>query len=232
LDQVNAINTLGTSVGDLSGSFDAAQAALKDAEGNIVDDFDTFFTNLQKQIEARNTFESNLGILRAFGLENLATVFADAGLEAAAALAGAVADPAKAAQAEAELTGQFAGVGVDLAEQIKAEITASGTTISTALVANLIDAAAAAQTPEVSAALTQLAAYYSGLLHITPTIDPVMFSGEALKVPRAPSSSFAQTPGGGLVPSTQVVINNPTTQDLNTDAARAAQVIGSVTNAQ
>jgi hypothetical protein len=84
----------------LPDGLDAAAAALRDAENEIVTDFTDFLTNLETELEARAAFADNIAILRLLGLDDLADVFADAGLEAAAALADAVANPEEARRAE------------------------------------------------------------------------------------------------------------------------------------
>jgi hypothetical protein len=226
LRQVGAIDQLGQAVETLPGTMEAAAAALRDEQGEIVEDFDTFFTNLQDQLAQREQFESNLAILRALGLDNLADVFDDAGLEAASALADAISNPQSATEAERQLSGQYVGVGESLVDDLRSGIEAAGGEVTTALIDNILQAAILADSPETRAALAQLAEALR--LEIPSSIAPVdVFSPEAVRVR---NDNAAQ--GGGrtdLQGETTVIINNPTTQDLNTDAARAAQTISSVT---
>lgn len=105
------MEAVGAVFNQLPDEMDAAAAALRDSEGEIVTDFTDFLSNLEDEIEARQAFRSNVAILQAMGLDDLAQVFADAGLESAAALADAVANPEEAARAEALLDAEAERIG-------------------------------------------------------------------------------------------------------------------------
>lgn len=98
-----AFNEIETQFNRLPDGLDAAAAALRDDENEIVEDFTDFLDQLDDEIAARQAFRDNLAILRAMGLDNLEEVFTEAGLDAAAALADAVANPEEARRAEALL---------------------------------------------------------------------------------------------------------------------------------
>ena len=89
----------------LPDALDAAAAALRDSENEIVEDFTIFLDNLDAELEARAEFATNIAILMALGLDDLAAVFELAGLNAARALADAVANPDEARKAERKLEG-------------------------------------------------------------------------------------------------------------------------------
>lgn len=93
-------------IGNLPDLLSDARTALQSEQGGIVEDFDEFFANLETALAARQDFNANLLILRAMGLDDLADTFATLGLDSAQALADAITDPAKAAEAESILEGQ------------------------------------------------------------------------------------------------------------------------------
>lgn len=94
----------------LTTAMSGAQEALKDDEGQIVDDLDSFLTNLNEVFNDQLDFAQNIAVLRQRGLDLLADAFKDAGLAAAGALADAVADPAAAAEANAAIVEQGAAL--------------------------------------------------------------------------------------------------------------------------
>jgi len=215
LESIERIDELQNEIEQLPGSMEAAQAALRDSENEIVSDFSDFFDNLLEEIEAREAFESNLAILRAFGLDALADTFDQAGLEAAEALADAVANPTEAQAAEAALDGQYQGVAQSVIDTMRETI--EGQPVTQSLIDNLIAAAAQADTPEVRAALLALAESLS--LEI-----PVTFGD-----PGTPTFSAAQflpefTGAGGA----QVEVNFFTEPNPTTDTARVEQAVSSV----
>jgi len=85
---------------DLADSSSAAAEAIKTEGEEIVESFTGFMDDLERELQQRTAFQDNLTLLRAMGLDDLAQTFQDIGLEAATALAEAVADPAAAAEAE------------------------------------------------------------------------------------------------------------------------------------
>jgi hypothetical protein len=97
------IADLETQFDRLPDALDGAAAALRDEENKIVEDFTDFLDNLTEELEAREAFVTDIVILRALGLDDLAQVFTEAGLESAAALADAIANPEEARRAEAQL---------------------------------------------------------------------------------------------------------------------------------
>lgn len=215
LESIDRIDELQNEIGQLPGSMEAAQAALKTSEDEIVTDFTDFFDNLLNEIEAREAFESNLAILRAFGLDALADTFDQAGLEASTALADAVANPQEAADAEAALDGQYAGVADSVVATMREVIESQP--VSQALIDNLIAAAALADTPEVRAALLALAD--SLALEI-----PVTFGD-----PGTPTFSAAGfLPEFTGAPGVNVTNNFFTEPNPTTDTARVEQATSSV----
>ena len=181
----------------LTTAMSGAQEALRDDEGEIVDDLDTFLKNLDDVFTDQLDFARNISVLRSRGLDQLADVFEEAGLEAAGALADAVSDPAAASEANAAIAAQ----GQALAQ---AEFAAFDTEIR------------------------QLIAGYEP----DAVVIPLTFGG----LPDIPISAIT---AGGIVPipgragATEVTvnINNPTTNNVTTDAARASQIISSGVNA-
>lgn len=89
-------------IGQLPNSLDAARAAMRDDENEIVDDFADFLDNLQAELTARDEFNRNLNILENLGFGDLADQFRELGFseEVAALLAQAIDDPAASAEAE------------------------------------------------------------------------------------------------------------------------------------
>lgn len=228
LEQVDAINELDTEIGLLPQAMDAAAAALEDSEGNIVEDFSTFFDNLQAELAKREAFESNLAILRALGLDDLATVFDEAGVEAAAALADAVADPGEAAAANAALTG--AGQEQANAYIASFEEAIAGLPVTQALVQNIIDAAAQADSPEVRAALLALAESLQLEIPVTFGDLPESFSPEAVRARNGSGGGGGST--GDLVPSGVTVTQNFYTEPAaTTQTQQANQWLGAVVGA-
>jgi hypothetical protein len=104
-------------IGSLPDAMSGAAAALRTEEGEIEDDFGAFLGNLEDELGRRQAFADDIALLRSLGLEDLADTFAAEGLDAAGALADAVANPEEAARAEA-LLDQFA---VDQAESFRSE---------------------------------------------------------------------------------------------------------------
>lgn len=104
-------------IGSLPDAMSGAAAALRDEEGEIEEDFSTFLSNLEDELGARQDFGENIAELRARDLDELADVFAAAGLDAAGALSDAVANPEEARRAEA-LLDQFA---IDQATSFRSE---------------------------------------------------------------------------------------------------------------
>lgn len=225
LEQVDAIDTLEAEIGALPGAMDAAAAALEDSEGQIVEDFGTFFENLQGELAKREAFESNLAILRALGLEDLAAVFDQAGLDAAAALADAVANPAEAQAAQDALSGQAAEDASTYVETFKETI--EGLPISQALIDNIISAAEQADSPEVRAALRALAESLQLEIPITfgplPTLPTFTDPSIRGRVEDRGGQGNSQLQGGVVVNQTFVTEPQPTTQ-----TERAAAEINSV----
>ena len=88
---------------ELPNALDAAGEALRDEEGEIVSDFGTFLAQLQEELAAATEFQTNLDLLRSLGFDDLATVFEQAGIESAGALADGLANPAELAAAERAL---------------------------------------------------------------------------------------------------------------------------------
>lgn len=176
---------------DLPDLMSDAREALKDEQGGIVEDFDTFFANLKSAFAARQDFQANLLILRALGLDDLADTFEAIGLDAAGALADAITDPTKAAEAERVLEAQAR----DQAAGFRAAFTAELASMIAVLPVEV--QLAQIQIPDIAAALNIRG-----------------FSGG----------------GAGGVGDVIVNINNATTNDVTTDAARAGQIIGSVSN--
>jgi hypothetical protein len=171
---------------DITDPVEAARDALRDAEGEIIEDFETFFANFQAQLAARQAFADNLALLRALGLDELADLFQAQGLEAAAALADAVANPEEAARANSQLEENARNQATVYEAEFRRQLL--DLFIANPLIAPIIADITGVRTPE--------------------------FFGAPGDIPR-----------GGEV---TVNINNPRTNDLNSDAARAAQVIGSV----
>lgn len=97
------INAIEAQFNRLPTGLDAAAEALRDDEGEIVSDFSKFLRDLDDEISARAQFRENIDLLERMGLDQLAEVFRQEGLDAAAALADAVANPEEAARAEALL---------------------------------------------------------------------------------------------------------------------------------
>lgn len=87
----------------LPDGLDAVGDALRNEENEIIGDFSTFLANLEDELAARQDFADNIASLRAAGFGDLADAFTEQGLEAAEALADAVANPEEAARAEAAL---------------------------------------------------------------------------------------------------------------------------------
>lgn len=129
LDLSGQVARIQSSLAELPTTLSAAAAALKDSEGDIITDFSDFLANIDEEIAARATFRRNIALLHVFGLDLLAETFADAGLDAAQALADAVANPEEAALAEQKL--QAAAK-----QQAREFATAFGTTVGQEL-ANL-----------------------------------------------------------------------------------------------
>lgn len=216
LQAVDRLDEVKDEIGTLPGAMEAAGAALRDEEGEIVADFGMFFDNLRSELAAREDFEGNLAILRALGLDNLAATFDQAGLEAAPALADAVENLAEAAAADAQLEGFGESLGGDLIQGVKDAI--ADKPVTQDLVDNIIAAAQSADTPEVRAALQALANQL--LLQIPSTILPPT-NGVDIKnfLPE-----FTAAPGGG-----NVVNNNFFTEpNPTTDTARIEQATSSV----
>lgn len=176
---------------DLPDLMSDAREALKDEQGGIVEDFDTFFANLKSAFAARQDFQANLLILRALGLDDLADTFEAIGLDAAGALADAITDPTKAAEAERVLEAQAR----DQAAGFRAAFTAELASMIAVLPVEV--QLAQIQIPDIAAALNIRG-----------------FSGG----------------GAGGVGDLILNINNATTNDVTTDAARAAQIIAAVAN--
>ena len=156
LRQMEAIDHLQQPIGALPGTMEEAAAALSDAEGKIVEDFDIFVEQMRERLEARQAFETNLAILRALGLDDLANIFDEAGLPSATALADAIASPEKLEEAKSLLEGDFGSTATDLMGVIGTAVEGDDQT-KIALIDNLIQAANAADDPAVRAALTALA---------------------------------------------------------------------------
>lgn len=94
----------------LADQMSATQEAMRTSEGEIVDDFDTFLDNLQSELTDRAAFASNVNILRAMGLDDLAAKFEAVGVEANQLLADGLSDPAALIEAERLLDDQLAAV--------------------------------------------------------------------------------------------------------------------------
>lgn len=116
--------------GQLPDEMDAAAAALRDTEDEIVTDFTDFLSNLEEEIEARRAFRTNIAILQAMGLDDLAQVFTEEGLDAAAALADAVANPEEARRAEAALDAEAEAIGGSFRQTLIDAIEGTGLDLS------------------------------------------------------------------------------------------------------
>lgn len=221
LESVERIDELKNEIETLPGSMQAAQAALKNEEDEIVSDFSDFFDNLLEELEAREAFESNLAILRALGLDALAETFDQAGLEAAGALADAVANPAEAQAAESALDGQYAGVAESVVATM--EETIRGLPVTQGLIDNLIDAAGAADTPDVRSALLALADSLKFDIDVGFNVGKFPGISNAGRLPE-----FTGAPGQNAT-----VINNNnnnfyTEPNPTTDTARISQAVSGV----
>jgi hypothetical protein len=100
------VANLEASFNRLPSGLDAAREALRDDENEIVTDFTKFLDELEDELAAQAAFRADIDILRRLGLDNLADVFETEGLDSAAALADAVANPAEAQRANALLEAQ------------------------------------------------------------------------------------------------------------------------------
>ena len=233
LAQVEAIDALKTDVGTLPGVLDSAQTAMRDKEGEIVDDLDRFFSNLQEEMANRAAFESNLAILRAFGLDDLATVFDQAGQEAAGALAEAVADPAKAGQIEAQLQGDARSQADAYAAAFDEAL--ANKPVTQGLIDNILIAASLADSPEVQASLLDLAGRLNEQLNLTPEIQSPTFAA-GFKMPgfdflRVNTEGFLPPAGAGG--GTPTIVNNfYDTPQPTTDTVRITQSLTRITGAQ
>jgi hypothetical protein len=230
LRQMAGIDALQEPIGALPGTLEETAAALQDTEGQIVTDFDTFLNQLEANLEARQAFETNLAILRALGLDDLANVFDEAGVPSAQALADAVASPEKLAEAKALLEGDFGTAAEDLMGILSAGMESSDLTRQ-ALVDNLIQAATLADDPAVRAALTALAE--SLALEIPVRFGPIPNAPAEARV----SNPAAPAPGQGAPEDARrsdqqgVVVQNFYTEPVPTSqtqqaAQQAAAILG------
>jgi hypothetical protein len=90
-------------IGQLPDAMSAAKDALRDEEGEITEDFGSFLSDLETELERRQAFADDIAVLRSLELDDLADTFTAEGLDAAGALADAVANPEEARRAEALL---------------------------------------------------------------------------------------------------------------------------------
>lgn len=236
--QADAITGFRDELGELPGALQAAGDAMVDEEDNIVADFSTFLDNLADEVSAQRAFQTNLDLLRSFGLDNLATAFEEQGIEAADLLSQAVADPAAALEAERLLDTQYAGVTQSLIDTMK-DVIEGDTTVSMALLGL------------VSQAQTDL--------DETPLVIPVTLDDEVVIPPNLlegidvgtvviPTTTGPPSGGGGggttsgggggaepppnLVESVSVTQNFFATPTPTTDTARAGQTAAAVISAR
>lgn len=218
LEQVDAIDALRDEIGVLPGAMSAAQEALRDEEGQIIEDLDTFFEQFRTTMAEQEQFDLDLAILRIRGQGALADQFEEAGVEAGQALADAVADPVKAGLFNAELLGLVRDAGEGIAAEIEASI--AGMPVTQGLIDSIVTAATQADSPEVRTALLNLAEALQ--LEIPVIFGPLpnipAFSGEqrrefhgteGLQTPLQITNNFFDTPA----PTTDTVrINQSLTQ--------------------
>lgn len=232
LEQGAAIEELSGDIGALQGSMDAAAQALRDSEGEIVSDFSSFFDNLQEELQNREAFESNLAILRSFGLDNLAEVFDEAGTDAADALADAVANLDQARTAEADLEGKGADLGSSVVSGITTAIQDGELETGDALIDNIINAAAQADTPQTRQALIDLAEQLRLEIPVDVIVRAGAGAGRGGDTVRDPANPYVAPPSGQPAPqgggNTYVSIELQSTGDTATDATRAAQALGNI----
>jgi hypothetical protein len=193
----------------LPDGLDAAKAAMKDDEGEILDDFGDFTDDLIEELEAQAQFISNIRLLETLGFDDLAEQFRALGIESAGLLADGIANPAELARAEAALD-QFA-TEADLAY---AQSIATAVAAGTASIAELITAIQSVN------GLTSQA-----------QIDVLFRSiGSSGDLALARAAVTGQAPGAQSAPAT--VVNNsqffasPLTP--STEGARAAQAVSAL----
>lgn len=100
IDISEEIDRLEAQFAELPTAFDGVREALRDEEGEIVDDFGDFADNLVSELQAQLDFVANLNLLREMGFDDLADRFAELGPEYAGILADGLADPAALGRAE------------------------------------------------------------------------------------------------------------------------------------
>lgn len=103
-------------------AFDAARAAMRDDENEIVEDFGQFLENLRLELASQTEFAENINILRAWGLDDLADQFSRLGPEFGAALADAIENPDSAREAEAELDRYAAEIAAYARQALQREL--------------------------------------------------------------------------------------------------------------
>lgn len=225
LEQVDAINTMKAELAALPDDIDVVSDVFRDAEGEISSSVDSFIKNLTESLEQNRSFEINLARLAAQGFDALAAEIREEGPDAAGLLNNFLKDPAAAAEADALARGQATLIADALFNQLNEDI--ADQDVTPAFVQQIQALAAVTTDPEVRAVLEAIANGLSSQLVLTPTIGPPAFSPEALRATGSIASpGLAPQGSGDTIINTNIF--NPETQDLATDAARAAQTIGSV----
>ncbi len=155
--EVNAaIAELEAQFDSLPGVIGAAADAIKTEGDEVIESLTEFIIDFRDALEALETFEANLAILRALGLENVADIFEGLGPENAAQLAAdAVLNPAEAQEMADIIAGTVSTVGPQITGAIADSI--SSEPVTDALIDRIIQAAADANTPAVRQALLDLA---------------------------------------------------------------------------
>jgi hypothetical protein len=190
------------------GALDAAKEAMRDDEGEIVADLETFFDNLNSGLADRLDFTQNLAILRARGQDLVADVFEGLGPEEGATfLADAVDNPQSAAEEEQRLRNHATAMA-------QAEFSAFDVEVKQLI--SGYDSLPPIEIPIISDWTGFTLEPPGGRLPNGPVGDPA---------PRQDQRTGGDTGRGGDLNLTFV---NNTTNDLLTDAQRAAQVISGV----
>lgn len=225
LAQIDAIETMKGELAALPDDIDVVSDVFRNAEGEISSSVDSFIENLTRSLETNRAFEINLARLAAQGFDALATEIREEGPEAAGLLNNFLKDPAAAAEADALARGQATLIADALFNELAADI--EGQDVTPAFVQSIQKLAAATTDPEVRAVLEAIASGLSSQLILTPTIGPPAFSPEALRaVGSIATPGLAPQGGGDTIINTNII--NANTQDVITDAARAAQTIDAV----
>lgn len=194
--------------------------------------------DLQEQANKLAELEAGTTALEALGFDKLAAEIREKGPEAVGALEGFLNDLDKAAEAERILT-EGGNPGEDFIAAIEEAIEQGEVTPA------LLDYLSGITSQEVKSTVLSNAfdlatlfgeEFQSVLNGLDITLPANVVSANLgnidVNASRAADARSAQggntfTPQGNI----EVIINNATTQDLNTDAARAAQTIGAVINA-